>query len=74
MYYSDSNNSDGCNKSDGWVFLQKTKMTLIIVMGAVRPVAGLKKAEIRHGTLVSRKRKFAKLTGIWVRVRVHKKK
>ena len=48
------------------------KATLIIVMGAVRPVAGLKKAEIRHGALVSRKRrKFAKLTGIWVRV--HKK-
>ena len=66
MYYSDPNKSDGCNKSDGWVFLQNTKMTLIIVMGAVRPVAGLKKAEIRHGTAVSRKRKFAKLTGIWV--------
>jgi len=49
------------------------KVTLIIVMGAVRPVAGLKKAEIRHGTLVSRKRKFAKLTGSWVWVRVHKK-
>ena len=39
-----------------------TKVTLIIVMDAARPVAGLKKAEIRHGTLVSRKRKFAKLT------------
>ena len=50
-----------------------TKATLIIVMGAVRPVAGLKKAEIRHGLLVRRKRKFAKLTGIWVWVRVHKK-
>ena len=48
-------------------------MTLIIVMGAVRPVAGLKKAEIRHGTAVSRKRKFAKLTGGWGRARVHKK-
>ena len=48
-------------------------MTLIIVMGAVRPVAGLKKAEIRTGPLVSRKRKFAKLTGSWVWVRVHKK-
>ena len=49
------------------------KVSLIIVMGAARPVAGLKKAEIRHGALVSRKRKFAKLTGIWVWVRVHKK-
>ena len=50
-----------------------TKVTLIIVMGAARPVAGLKKAEIRHGPPVSRKRKFAKLTGIWVWARVHKK-
>ena len=41
-------------------------MTLIIVMGAVRPVDGLK-------TAVSRKRKFAELTGIWVWARVHKK-
>ena len=37
------------------------KVTLIIVMGAARPVAGLKKAETRHGALVSRKRKLAKL-------------
>ena len=50
-----------------------TKVTLIIVMGAARPVAGLKKAEIRHGPPVSRKRKFAELTGIWVWARVHKK-
>ena len=50
-----------------------TKVTLIIVMGAARPVAGLKKAEIRHGALVSRKRKFAKLTGTRARARVHKK-
>ena len=41
-------------------------MTLITVMVAVRPVAGPRKAEIRHGLLVSRERKFAKLTGIWV--------
>ena len=47
------------------------KVSLIIVMGAARPVAGLKKAEIRHGPLVFRKRKFAKLTGSWVWVRVH---
>ena len=40
-----------------------TKVTLIVAMGAARPVAGLKKAEIRHGALASRKRKFAKLTG-----------
>ena len=46
-----------------------TKVTLIVAMGAARPVAGLKKAEIRHGALASRKRKFAKLTG----TRAHKK-
>ena len=49
------------------------KVSLITVMGAVRSVAGLKKAEIRYGPLAFRKRKFAKLTGIWVWVRVHKK-
>ena len=48
-------------------------MTLITVMVAVRPVAGPKKAEIRHGLLVSRERKFAKLTGTWVWARVHKR-
>ena len=42
-------------------------------MGAVRPVARLKKAEIRQGPLVFRKRKFAELIGIWVWVWVHKK-
>ena len=47
------------------------KVSVITVMGAVRPVAGLKKAEIRHGPLAFRKRKFAKLTGSWVWVRVH---
>ena len=52
---------------------QCTKVTLITVMVAVRPVAGPKKAEIRHGLLVSRERKFAKLTGIWVWVWVHEK-
>ena len=50
-----------------------TKGTLIIVMGAVRPVDGLKMAETRHGPAVSRKRKFGNLTGSWGRVRVHKK-
>ena len=49
---------------------KSTKVYVITVMGAVRPVAGLKEAEIWHSALVSRKRKFAKLTGI--RVRVHK--
>ena len=41
-------------------------MSVITAMGAVRSVAGLKKAEIRYGPLAFRKRKFAKLTGIWV--------
>ena len=50
-----------------------TKATLIIVMGAARPVDGLKTAEIRHGPPASRKRKFGNLTGSWAWVRVHKK-
>ena len=50
-----------------------TKGYVIEVMGAVRPAAGLKKAEIRHGLLVFRKRKFAELIGIWARARAHKK-
>ena len=43
------------------------------MVGAVRPVARLKKAEIRNGRLVFRKRKFAELIGIWVWVRVYEK-
>ena len=46
-----------------------TKVYVTIVMGAVRPVAGLKNSEIRHGPLVFRKRKFAELIGS----RAHKK-
>ena len=48
-----------------------TKVYVIIVMGAVRPVAGLKQAEIRHGPVVFRRREFAELIGSWGRV--HKK-
>ena len=47
--------------------------TLIIVMGAVRPMAGLRLERLKSGTARFWKRKFAELIGTWAGAHDHKK-